>query len=284
MKIGRLRTLRSTKSIEKGRKALIANVSYASIALLVLTILVIAISWLPFIRIQSIKVDGIEDVSEESIKSIANTFISGNYGYILPRSSIFLYTKSEIKETILKDISKIKDVEIDVDGLTELNITISERHPDVMVCEGFREDENNDTCYYADTDGIVYEKAPILTDGVYYKYFVTSNSKGITVGEPFIDLERFNQLQDFVSGLNSSKVVSTGMLISEDGSYELYINNIKEGTAVVYFDDRTPFDKTMSNLITFWNNALDKKIGTTTISNFEYINLRFGNNVFYLTK
>ncbi len=284
MKIGRLRTLQSSKKTEERRKALVKNVSYVSVSVLVFVIILISISWLPFLRIKTTQIDGSETINTTEIQAKVDELILGTYLYTIPRSSIFVYPKDNIQETILNIFSKIDTVDIDIDGFTTLNITVTERAPEVMVCEGFREDENSDTCYYADKLGIVYEKAPILTDGVYYKYYLNNNEKPIVLGQPFVNIERFKELQDFVSGLNNSKVVSTGMLISDDGSYELYVNNIKEGTAVVYFDDRTDFDKTLSNLITFWNSALDKKIGTTTISNFEYINLRFGNNVFYLTK
>ena len=82
-------------------------------------------------------------------------------------------------------------------------------------------------------------------------------------------------LQDFVKGVRASGISTLGILIGEEGSYELYIKNRDLSTAVVYFDDRIPFESTMSNLLAFWDNKE---------ANYNYINLRFGNNIFYSLK
>ena len=69
-----------------------------------------------------------------------------------------------------------------------------------------------------------------------------------------------------------------------NGNFELYIKNKDQSITVVYFDDRTPFDKTAENFLAFWQSAQDKKLGLTVVPTFDYINLRFGNNVFYTTR
>ena len=74
------------------------------------------------------------------------------------------------------------------------------------------------------------------------------------------------------------------MLINENGAYELYAKNKDNSEAIIYFDDRSSLRKTSSNLIAFWNDSQIIKKGATTALMFDYINLRFGNNNFYVTK
>lgn len=143
-----------------------------------------------------------------------------------------------------------------------------------MICDGFREDEEGEHCSFADKQGIIFEKVATSSDKIYFKYY-SSNE---------INQDKFIQLQNFVKNVENSGIIATGLLLSEDGSYELYIKNVDQSTAVVYFDDRTSLDKVVSNLSVFWKNSLNKKIGSDLIPNFEYINLRFGNNIFYHIK
>ena len=162
-----------------------------------------------------------------------------------------------------------------------LEVSVVERIPDAVVCEGFREEGETDDCFFVDKNGYVYAESPDFSDGVYSRYYMNSDSSKLVVGENFIDPAKFKELQDFTKGVRANSIATLGILIGESGSYELYVKNRDQSTAVIYFDDRTPFDKTMSNFIAFWDNAMTKKIGTTTASNFNYINLRFGNNIFY---
>ena len=113
---------------------------------------------------------------------------------------------------------------------------------------------------------------------------MNTSSSSVAIGSIFLNKDRFAKLQQFISELNSTIIDATGLLIGDDGSYELYIKNPDGSSGVVYFDDRTPLENTKSNLLVFWQNALDKKIGLTHMPSFEYVNLRFGKNIFYLIK
>ena len=60
-------------------------------------------------------------------------------------------------------------------------------------------------------------------------------------------------------------------------------NTQKDSEITVYFDDRSPFDSTLQNLLTFWQDSIENKKATSTPA-FDYINLRFGNTVYYSTQ
>jgi hypothetical protein len=105
------------------------------------------------------------------------------------------------------------------------------------------------------------------------------------VQELFQDFQKsFLQFQKFMAMIQKEHISIVGLLIGEKNQYELYIKNKDDTETVVYFDNRTPLEKTASNLILFWNDSMLKKKNATTTPIFDYINLRFGNNIFYVTK
>ncbi len=64
----------------------------------------------------------------------------------------------------------------------------------------------------------------------------------------------------------------------------MYYKNSDKTDTVVYFDNRIPFEKTSSNLVAFLNDFNTKKKTATTTMSLDSINMRFGNNIFYVTK
>jgi hypothetical protein len=274
MKIGRLSTLQSAKYLQKKKKQRILTITIYSIASLILILTILFSFKLPFLRITNISVIDTLNIKSEDIKKDVLDMISGNYFLFIPKDSFFFLSKEKIYNKIVNDFKKIDTLAIKNKGTTGLEIEITERQPEVMICDGFREDEEGEHCSFADKQGVIFEKVATSSDKIYFKYY-SSNE---------INQDKFLQLQNFVKNVENSGIIATGLLLSEDGSYELYIKNVDQSIAVVYFDDRSSLDKIVSNLSVFWKNSLNKKIGSDLIPNFEYINLRFGNNVFYHIK
>ena len=100
----------------------------------------------------------------------------------------------------------------------------------------------------------------------------------------FIDKALFHDLQKFIDTIQRAHISTVGILIGENNRFELYLKNTDLTEVTVYFDNRLPFNKTATNLVAFWNDSITKKKNATTTPIFDYINLRFGNNIFYVTK
>jgi hypothetical protein len=273
MKFGRSRTLQSQKYLQKKRKKFIVNTSISATVLFLIFLSIILLLRLSFFRINTIGLSNVQSINQDEIKSAAQSHLSGNYFYVIPRNNFLFYPKKEISSSLLSQFKKIDSLKIKVQGVSTLVIDVTERAPAVILCDGFKDDADN-KCSYADKNGYNYDERPASSTKDYFIYY-----SNIQIPE-----EKFIQLQKFVSNLTNYEIKTTGMLVSEDGSYELYVKNIDESIAIVYFDDRVSLDKTLSNFISFWQSSAEKKIGSSEKSNFEYINFRFGNNIFYLLK
>lgn len=271
----RTRALQSAKYTQKKRKK-----SIIATALLVLCVgiclgVVILAFRLPFFQITTVKLESPGSLPASELEQKALALTEGSYFGLIPRSSTFFYPKDEIEAAVMSAYKKIETLRVVKKSFTTLEITTSERKPEAVICEGFREEDEIDECFFADVNGYVFSDSPGFSDGVYPRYYANSESNKPVLGNNFMDASRFKELQAFLKGMSANGITTLGILIGEGGSYELYMKNRDQSTAVVYFDDRTSFDKTMSNLVAFWDNTKD---------NFDYINLRFGNNVFYSKK
>ncbi len=285
MKSGRVRTLKSAKYLEKKKKKFLTKLSVYFLSAILSMILILSLTNLSILQVKDVSVEGLSTIDQQEIKEMAKTRLSGVYVYFIPKSFFVFYPKNSISNDLIEKYKKIKDIRIKLVGLSKIEIMISERNPDVLVCNGFRDKENDD-CFFSDSNAYVYEKFPTtITDfssTTYFTYYVNSNQNQVAIGNNFVSVDKFIELQKFVSDIASSGIKSKAILINDGGSYELYMDNFDQTTAVVYFDDRVSIKKTTSDFLVFWDNVLSRKIGIKALPNFEYINLRFGNNVFYL--
>lgn len=284
MKTKRPRTLQSQKYADKRRKKLIGKTVLITLGACVCLALIIGSFHLPFMQISSVVITGTTTAATATLETDAQDTLKGSYFGIIPRTHTLFYSQDAIEDTILARHKQIESVRVEREGMTGIVVRIAERAPEALACDGFKEDAGMDTCYFLDESGHIYAIAPQFSEGVYARYYKSPDMPDLAVGEDFMTPERFVELQTFIRGAGKANIRVTGVLVGADGSYELYVQNRDESMAIVYFDDRTPFAKTLANLVTFWDGAMSKKIGTTTIPNFNYINLRFGNNVFFTTK
>lgn len=206
---------------------------------------------------------------------------------------------AEIKKNILSDFMGIESVSLSRSWFKTLTITVHERVPAAIVCPGFRDDTASGVaasagCYASDAHGYVFSTVASTTSALstnsLTSYYIPTDSGETLLGTHFVEEKRFDELEHLVQGARLGGLSPQGILIEDNGEYEMYVKNQKGDSEVtVYFDDKAPFDATLSNLLTFWQNFPKKKDAknttpATTTQSFDYINLRFGNTVYYSTQ
>lgn len=238
-----------------------------------------------FLQIDTVTIEGSTLMPKESIKALALNALSGNYMKVFPLTNIIFFPKSKIKKILSDNFKDIKDFSIFRSGLSSITISIAERVPVAIVCSGFRYETSADDCYWSDAHGYVFGSVDPSTtsfsDTIYNHYYVPTDKADITPGKNFVDEKRFKELENFTQGAIKGGLQPLAILIGDNGEYEMYMKNkIGDSEMTVYFDDRRPFDATLENLLTFWQNTFDIHKATSTPV-FDYINLRFGNTIYY---
>jgi hypothetical protein len=241
----------------------------------------------PFFQIKTVIVEGDTISPHEAISSVALSSLGGSYFHVIPRSNIFFFSKGAIEDALAHNFKELKKFSIHRSGLSSITLSLVERTPSAVICAGFRDETSKNDCYWGDEHGYIF--GSIATSSLdsavdtLSHYYVSSADTTVAPGTNFIPEKRFTDLQNFLSGAAKGGLLPLGVLVGDNGEYEMYIKNKNSNSEVtVYFDDRSPFEKTLENLLTFWNNADTKK--ATTTPSFDYINLRFGNTVYYSTQ
>ncbi|MDP3962321.1 MAG: FtsQ-type POTRA domain-containing protein [bacterium] len=254
--------IQSPKYRQKRRKKAIAVIFLSVLGMLALSSSFLFAMRMPFFQISEVEVVG--------ASGLPQSFFQEKAMASLESSNIFFFSKKKMEESLIAEFREIEDMSISRSGFSKLKISVKERVPTALVCAGFREEKlENSDCYLADAGGYVFEKASKPYPEWHNLYYVPSDKGGVKK-----DIARFPELQKFIDGAAAAGVPVQGILIGDGGEYEMYVNP----DTTVYFDDRSPFDDTLSNLLVFWQNA--SKNATSTPS-FNYINLRFGNAIYY---
>lgn len=283
MKLSRTKTLQSAKYIEQRRKKNITVGVVASLASILIISFIIFIFRLSIFQINNIEFSGLDRLDSSILRENVLATFDGYYLFFIPKSSSLFYSKDIIKKTLIEKFKRIESISIENKGLDTMSINIHERQATSIVCDGFKDDSlsaneinNDEKCYLADVTGYIFDNSNILSDGVYIRYYINSESNTLSIGGKFMDTEKFKKLNEFIKVVQSMDITVKGVLIGDGGNYELYFKNKDNSTAILYFDEHLPFSQISTNFLTFWKSSSDK--------NFEYINLRFGNNIFFIAK
>jgi cell division septal protein FtsQ len=239
-------------------------------------------------RIAGITVSGNSVVSEEELRNIVEQNIAGAYFFVFPKSNVFLYPERTIEAAVVEQVKKIDRADVESDGLRAVTLTIRERRPLVLWCGKTYADFQavNETCYFLDKDGFVYAEAPDFTGTVFKRFFGplfnTDGSLAVRdddpVGDYFLTPSEFQRIIFFIDMLKEEEqIASVALALTDAMDVELYTEN---GPRILFAREHD-LSQTLSNLSSALNIEELSREGFDTL---EYIDLRFGNKVYYRFK
>ncbi len=261
-----------------------------------------------FMTIDTVQIYGADPDIRLPLQSAAEQTLEGDYLGLFSRSNTLIYPKGSIVAGVKQASSRIDTLVVSRSGLHGLAVTVTEKTPVAVVCTNLpdftKTTLEGDTCYFADDAGLLFKSAPTFSGTVYNRYYApdlgVATSTGTSVGMYATSTLEFASLQNIFHIVQAANINPVAILIKGGGEYELYARNpvsangsagTSAGTApngatstdmsdvvVIYFNHVSSFADQISNLISFWNKMnADKKAPHS----FDYIDLRYGANVFY---
>lgn len=217
--------------------------------------------------ISAIQVKG-DTTNVEQIKKVVNKDLEGNYLGVLPKKSIFLFPRDTIVLDILKDFPQFYSASVATAGSTGLEISVSEREPYALYCL-------DQKCYFLDSGGLIYSEAGSFSDGV-YTVFSEDSAPINPIGERYLSESDLANLDQFFKKVGSFDL-SPKLLIKSGDEYKLVL----DGGAYITWKNTDDLNVVFSNLMAVFNNHL---IRMSDLPNLLYIDLRFGDKVYYKFK
>lgn len=251
-----------------------------------------------FLRLDQIVVDEVKYSNRNEIELKIKEQLEGRYLGIFSKSNALIFSRSRISREIKNNFPSIKSVNVNLRGLSTVEIKLEEYESTALWCDTpvtpartLSHDENGEekisvipqtvsslsgtNCFYMNDSGVIFAKAEYDSNPEIIKTFGKITSDPLR--QEFTDKKTFENLLEFTKLLRRLNIVADEIWTTNG---EVYAFVTKEKVKI-YTDSKTSSDKIFDNLETvIERDAINK----AQFSNIDYIDLRFGNRVFYKLK
>lgn len=244
-------------------------------------------------RIDRIDISGVNTVSDDAIRAVVFQELAGNYFFVYARENSYLFPKAEIEQTLLETFPRLASVSAKNSSNNTITITVRERKPYALWCGlpeqvkmllGINDTTIAENCWFIDSAGFVFDKAPGFSKGVYTEVYGKLVEKNIN--EPLrasLPYDRFATADEFTKLLRKSIGEPFRIIIKPDSEIEVTIYTSTQypflAESTLRFKDELQPETLVKNLqkaipVQFPNNtALKKKL--------LYVDMRFGNKIIF---
>ena len=223
--------------------------------------------------IQNVTIEGAQNTSEEEVRRIAEEELGSNF-LIWSKNNFLLAPRNDIENRIEDEFDRVKHVRVDVKGVSRLHITLDEYVVSYTYCDIVKQDN----CFFVDATGLVFAKDiyGISTEHILFQGVISEDA----VGEHLLPKTEFVHVIDFIKGLADNDMHVEKVVLGLEGETRF---TLLEGAEVVI--DRTEnVQKMLGNfLLLLAEETVVNESREAFLSQTEYIDVRYGNKVFYKT-
>ncbi len=213
-------------------------------------------------------------VATDDIKDAVIRLVDGKYFGLIPKSNILFYPKEEILLALRSAFPILDMIEVKRENFSALSVLVVERKPYGVYCGGDLNVPNN-TCIFVDKKGFLYKETPTMTSSnfVIFKSASTSLDVNNVIFPSF-----FDSLKLFIAKLSDLRLEVKQVFENENKDLEILV----KGDTKLFLAPPLDFDSAFENLKTVLSGSILKE--NLKVSDVEYIDLRFGNRVYYKLK
>lgn len=228
---------------------------------------------LPYFQIKHMEITGLVSLSEGEIVAELTEDIRGNSVFVFPRSSIFLIHPEKLTQHLKEKFPHIGSIELTRIMPDTLRLIVQERKLWGILCNTPPKENQEKTCAYLDEGGFAMERSPQSTGALIVK--IQTDSKTITPGTQVFEQGLAERMRFL--GERTAKIMNSAVWQYEFASHlpnEIHVTTADKITLLFRRDD--DFDRAFKVLQTVLDQEIKEKR-----PQLSYIDLRFGNKVFY---
>ncbi len=269
-------TLPESRVRAKRRKRRITFVSI--IVLLFLLVLggLVGLSHAGFLRITSIEVSGEQTMSAASVQDIVQSTIAGSYWHLFAKNNIFLYPKSKIEAALPAAMPVIASAEVHTVNFYTIEVSIVERQPKALWC-GESVEASSTNCLLLDQQGVAYAPSANFSGDAYKRYFGALS--GSSTPLQYLTPASFISLDALVDTLAQNQPQDAIVSVSADTNSDVHVG-FASGFTLLFALSQDGGDVYQHFLLALQSDPFKGH----TIADFEYLDLRFGDRLYYKLK
>jgi hypothetical protein len=229
-----------------------------------------------FLSITNIEVSGEYTISAASVQDIVQSRLAGSYGHLFAKNNIFLYPKSQLEATLLASMPVIASVEVRTVDFHTIAVSIIERQPKALWC-GDSVEASSSSCLLLDQNGLAYAPAVTFSGDAYKQYYgaLLGNSTPLQYLTP----AAFASLSALVDTLAQNQPQDMLVSVSVDQNSDVHVG-FASGFTLLF-----PLSADGGDVYNRFILALQSDpFKGHTIADFEYLDLRFGDRLYYKLK
>ena len=226
------------------------------------------------IQINQVTIVGTKALDPAFVLATTRKYLNGKYFMIIPKTNTLLLSKPVLQKYLLDHIPSIHTANIRFIEKNSIEINIAEKKPQYVWC--------NDTCYFVDDEGIIYEPAPEFTDGIFFT-FKGGDIEGGPIRQRFISEYIFNELLNLKKSLETLEIISIGMILGDDLTININLMQkipVNKNARILISRDGT-----MSSVIHALDLLLKDQVFLSQLatkgSRLEYIDVRIPDKIYY---
>jgi cell division septal protein FtsQ len=263
---------RSSPLRARRRRARLVIIAICCVAAFLLAGLLHYVAYRPQFRIQNISVIGAREMKPETVEAFTREYFLADSWRFFPRDGIFTYPKGALAIALIQNYPRLASAAVERENAfsQELIISITERQPFGIWCAPLGQ------CYAMDEGGYIFVRASESQTVPTTPYIFRG---GITATDPIGTRFIPDHMDAMVALL--VKLGSAGFAASEVSmeTQEDYVIALKRGFAIKASLDRTPEELIRDLQLVLISDALRSRE-----AEIEYVDLRFGNRVYYKLK
>jgi hypothetical protein len=238
-------------------------------------------------RIKEIKISGNRIIENKDIEKIVQKNIEKRYLWLFFKDNFLIYPKRSIKEDLYSSLKRIKNLSLKTSNFQILEIAVEEYGGKYLWCGQVIPILNanlDQKCFFLDDTGYLFDEAPYFSGSVYFKFYGgIDSSSDLVVGSSFSP-NYFKKIILFKESLASMNLKPASFWFESQDEVNISLDSEPSMGPSIIFNLDSDYQKITENLQTaITTEPLQTKLKENFYS-LEYIDLRFGNKVFYKFK
>jgi cell division septal protein FtsQ len=277
------------------RRSFLNKILFFLLGVLVVFIFLVYLSRLNNLNISNIEVTGNQVIDTNAIKGVVEQETAGKYLWLFPKTNIFFYPENAIKNELQNKFKRLENINLSIKNDKTLAVSVGERKALYIWCGSIPPivaaiTDNSQNCYFVDENGYIFDQAPYFSGDIYFKFYGLPDSVSPTLeGETFnpsgfyFSQQNFKQLISFRDTLVSLDLKPTSLYVTSDGEVEVSLSNGNSSTVPpeIMFNLSDNYEKVAENLEAAITTEPLQSEFKNKYSSLLYIDLRFGNKVYY---
>jgi len=230
----------------------------------------------PFLEIESVAVEGNQDISGAEIADKASQSLGGKYFGIAPKNNFFLVSKRSIFNAVRSNFDRLEVASVEKKFPKSILVKVVERKAELVWCGG-------GVCYFVASDGLAYGGAAGTEEELRARDFlvvVDDSAIPVEIGKTKIDSEYIN----YAEAINAMIRNDLGLGIAESyhtpgiASREI---SVKTGEGWIL---KTSMETSIEETKKIIQALFEKELNEEARKNLDYLDLRVKGKIYYKLK